>query len=278
MDNLERFNLERLKKLRSRIEKCKGDYTLYAIDVDDVVYDTDPVMQRILGEIDKRATTFYREEIAREPSEDSTQEMEKSFKILNAILEETPYYEEQFDGSFRKIDYPRINYNSVYIDENLLNKSIPYMNQMLRNREDNEFYIYLSHCNPEREGIIKTERLYEHTPKIDGIMTLPFHVEVGKSEISSKAKHLLTNLQIDSLTNCVLIDNSKRNCRDWRNYGGTDIRFLPTGHAPNEDDIDRITKISSLDPRLIKRSLELIKYLRANPICNEESTKKLIKK
>ena len=280
MINLNEFNRSKIIKLINDIQNCNGDYILYVIDVDDVVYNTEPVMQRVLMSIDPRATKKYREKISRETSEDSAYETAKSFTILDAILEETSYVDEKENGTFQTIVYPKIDYEKIYALENLMPNAIFNINEMLKNRKKNEFFIYLSHINPIREGIIKTRRLYELTPDIDAVMTLPYHIKPGTKEVSSKADFLKNSLALDTLENCILIDNSKSNGRDWRGHGGTDIRFLPEGHDTNADLMDRIMKLTYLDPYAICNSVVLINYLKANQnYCMEdEETKKLIKK
>lgn len=279
MVNLNEFNRNKIIKLINNIQECNGNYVLYAIDVDDVVYNTEPVMQRVLMSIDSRATKKYREKIAGETSEDSVYEIGKSFAILDAILEETPYVDEKENGTYQTTVYPKINYEMIYDLENLMPNAISNINGMLKNRAKNEFFIYLSHINPPREGEIKTRRLYELTPGIDAVMTLPYHVKPGTKEVSSKADFLKTSLALDTLKNCILIDNSKSNGRDWRYRGGTDIRFLPEGHELDADLADRIMKLTYLDPYVIGQSLVLINYLKEHPDYNiEESSKKLIKK
>lgn len=264
MVNIEEFNRMRQIKLINDIMSCNGDYQLFCIDVDDVVYNTDAVMQEILATIDYRATKKYREKISIETSEDSLSESEKSFAILNAILEETPYTEDMENGAQQTIIYPKINYSKVYKSEHLIPGSIEFINHMLQKREKNYFFIYLSHRNPIREGHEKMLKLYELTPNIDAIITLPYHIETGSKEVNSKALWVKQSLALENLNNCILIDNSRSNCKDWRKQGGIDIRYLTDGVEQTHSINNHLLKLTSLDPYYIQFVLSYIKYIRQN--------------
>lgn len=264
MVNIEEFNRMRQIKLINDIMNCHGDYQLFCIDVDDVVYNTDAVMQEILATIDYRATKKYREKISIETSEDSLSESEKSFAILNAILEETPYTEDMENGAQQTIIYPKIDYSKVYKSEHLIPGSIEFINHMLQKREKNYFFIYLSHRNPIREGHEKMLKLYELTPNIDAIITLPYHIETGSKEVNSKALWVKQSLALENLNNCILIDNSRSNCKDWRKQGGIDIRYLTDGVVQTHSINNHLLKLTSLDPYYIQFVLSYIKYIRQN--------------
>lgn len=264
MVNIEEFNRMRQIKLINDIMSCNGDYQLFCIDVDDVVYNTDAVMQEILATIDYRATKKYREKISIETSEDSLSESEKSFAILNAILEETPYTEDMENGAQQTIIYPKIDYSKVYKSEHLIPGSIEFINHMLQKREKNYFFIYLSHRNPIREGYEKMLKLYELTPNIDAIITLPYHIETGSKEVNSKALWVKQSLALENLNNCILIDNSRSNCKDWRKQGGIDIRYLTDGVVQTHSINNHLLKLTSLDPYYIQFVLSYIKYIRQN--------------
>ena len=264
MVNIEEFNRMRQIKLINDIMSCNGDYQLFCIDVDDVVYNTDAVMQEILATIDYRATKKYREKISIETSEDSLSESEKSFAILNAILEESPYTEDMENSAQQTIIYPKIDYSKVYKSEHLIPGSIEFINHMLQKREKNYFFIYLSHRNPIREGHEKMLKLYELTPNIDAIITLPYHIETGSKEVNSKALWVKQSLALENLNNCILIDNSRSNCKDWRKQGGIDIRYLTDGVEQTHSINNHLLKLTSLDPYYIQFVLSYIKYIRQN--------------
>ena len=264
MVNIEEFNHMRQIKLINDIMNCNGDYQLFCIDIDDVVYNTDAVMQEILATIDYRATKKYREKISIETSEDSLSESEKSFAILNAILEETPYTEDMENGAQQTLIYPKIDYSKVYKSEHLIPGSIEFINHMLQKREKNYFFIYLSHRNPIREGYEKMLKLYELTPNIDAIITLPYHIETGSKEVNSKALWVKQSLALENLNNCILIDNSRSNCKDWRKQGGIDIRYLTDGVVQTHSINNHLLKLTSLDPYYIQFVLSYIKYIRQN--------------
>lgn len=267
--NIEEFNRRKQVQLINNIMNCHGDYQLVCIDVDDVMYNTDVIMQEILASIDARATKEYRGEISRETSEDSLAEIQKSFAILNAILEEYPYLEDLENGTTKVNDYPKIDYSKIYKPENLIPGSVEAVNQMLEMRdqkgEKKYFFIYLSHRNPEREGLEKMLQLYKLTPKIDAILTLPYHIEVGSKEVSSKGAWVKQSLALDNLNNCILVDNSKSNCKEWRKQGGIDIRYLTEGFESPYVLEDHLLRLPSLDPYAIQFALSCIRYIRENP-------------
>lgn len=267
--NIEEFNRRKQVQLINNIMNCHGDYQLVCIDVDDVMYNTDAIMQEILASIDARATKEYRGEISRETSEDSLAEIQKSFAILNAILEEYPYLEDLENGTTKVNDYPKIDYSKIYKPENLIPGSVEAVNQMLEMRDQKGdkkyFFIYLSHRNPEREGLEKMLQLYKLTPKIDAILTLPYHIEVGSKEVSSKGAWVKQSLALDNLNNCILVDNSKSNCKEWRKQGGIDIRYLTEGFENPYVLEDHLLRLPSLDPYAIQFALSCIRYIRENP-------------
>lgn len=267
--NIEEFNRRKQVQLINNIMNCHGDYQLVCIDVDDVMYNTDVIMQEILASIDARATKEYRGEISRETSEDSLAEIQKSFAILNAILEEYPYLEDLENGTTKVNNYPKIDYSKIYKPENLIPGSVEAVNQMLEMRDQKGdkkyFFIYLSHRNPEREGLEKMLQLYKLTPKIDAILTLPYHIEVGSKEVSSKGAWVKQSLALDNLNNCILVDNSKSNCKEWRKQGGIDIRYLTEGFESPYVLEDHLLRLPSLDPYAIQFALSGIKYIRENP-------------
>lgn len=267
--NIEEFNRKKQVQLINNIMNCHGDYQLVCIDVDDVMYNTDAIMQEILATIDVRATKEYRGEISRETSEDSLAEIQKSFAILNAILEEYPYLEDLENGTTKVNNYPKIDYSKIYKPENLIPGSVEAVNQMLEMRdqkgEKKYFFIYLSHRNPEREGLEKMLQLYKLTPKIDAILTLPYHIEVGSKEVSSKGAWVKQSLALDNLNNCILVDNSKSNCKEWRKQGGIDIRYLTEGFENPYVLEDHLLRLPSLDPYAIQFALSCIRYIRENP-------------
>lgn len=219
-------------------------------------------MQDKLATLDFRSTKKYREIISKETSEDALTEINKSFAILDSILEEREYVEELENGETRVHNYPKINYSDVYKSKNLLPNAINYVNYMLNNREENCFFIYLSHRNPEREGLEKMLELYRLTPGIDAILTLPYHIEAGSKKVNSKALWVKQSLVLENLDNCILIDNSKSNCKDWRKHGGTDIRFLTDGFPKEFDLEEHLLRLPSLDPYAIQFAISCIEYIR----------------
>lgn len=266
MKNIVEYNkLKRLDLMKKLLESGE-EARLFCIDVDDVIFDTDKFVQQKLEEIDYRATRKYREEISHETSEDARDLVSQSFNILDAILEETVYVD--YDDEKEKtslISYPVLDYEEIYQDSNLIPGTVEFINEMLKNRGEHDYFIFVSHRNPEREGVIKTRRLYELFPEIDAVETLPFHAEPGVKTMNSKAVFIKEIYNLDNLNNCCLIDNSKNNCKDFRKYGGYDIRYLPEGFNDKHTLADHMSKLTNLDPYMIQFAISYIKYSRSNP-------------
>lgn len=284
MVNIMKYNDLKLNGLKARIKRCNGDYRLFCFDVDDVLFNIIPKMQEILENIDYRATNKYRAETSKESSEDSKMENEKSYLILDAILEEHKCIIENDDGKKEELDFskPLIDYEKLYVNENLFPSAIEFIKFMIANKNEKDFFIFVSHRNPEREAIIKTQRLYELVPEIDGIITPPFHEEIGADEMSNKGLKVIDVLELDNLDNCILIDNSKSNGIRWRKLGGYDIRFLPEGFQTYHTLTDHMSKITNLDPYKIQFCLSYIEYARLHPkypneVHQLEKTKRLVK-
>ena len=265
MKNLMECNTLRRLDVISKILKSNGNYKIICIDVDDVIFDTDTVVQKLLEEIDYRATKKYREKISHETSEER-ELLEESFNILDAILEETIYidYDEEKEKITRK-SYKTIDYNHVYQEENLVSNAIQFVRDILDSRQENEFVIFLSHRNPEREGLIKTKILYKLFPDVDVIETLPFHIERGSKKMNSKALWMKQIYNLKDLRNVYLIDNSRTNCKDFRKHGGNFARYLPEGFNCESTLADHMSKLTSLDPYMLRFALSFIDYCRNNP-------------
>lgn len=282
MVDIMKFNKTKLNELSKRIMECNGDYKLLCIDVDDVVFRIAPLMQQIFERIDKRSTNKYRERIVKETPQDSQAGFKMSYAILNAILEETKCVIEKDNGQTEELDFsmPLIDYEALYSDDNLYPLAVEYINTMIKNKVPNEFFIFVSHRNPEREGVIKTRRLYELFPEIDGVITLPFHEKVGSSKVNDKGLWVTQTLLLENLDKAVLIDNSKSNGKAWRSRNGIDIRFLEEGFDEDSTLTDHMFKLADLDPHMIQFALSFIDYVRKHPgyaeeIDNREKVKKL---
>ena len=120
-NNILEYNKLKRLKLMNELIKYNGDYRLFCIDVDEVVFTIDAYVQGELEKRDHRATKKYREEIASETSEDMRSSLNKSFDILDAILEETEYvdYNEDTDKSIKR-NYKKIDYERIYQDKHLI--------------------------------------------------------------------------------------------------------------------------------------------------------------
>lgn len=280
MVDIMKYNKAKLNELSKNIMDCNGDYNLYCIDVDDVVYNIAPIMQKIFERIDKRSTNKYRERIVKETPQDSQAGFRMSYTILNAILEETKCTIEKDNGQAEELDFtkPLIDYEALYSDENLFPFAVDFIKYMIATKDKNAFFIFVSHRNPEREGIIKTRRLYELIPEIDGVITLPFHEKIGSSKVSDKGLCVMQTLLLESLDNAILIDNSKSNGKAWRSRNGIDIRYLENGFESDNTLSDHMFKLVNLDPHMIQFCLSYINYVRKHPEYSEKVDKIKIKK
>lgn len=267
MVDIMKYNKTRLNELSKNIMDCNGDYRLFCIDVDDVLFDVAPLVQAILERIDYRATNKYREEIIRETPRDSQDGFKMSYTILDAILEESKCVVEKDNGQKEALDFakPLIDYEQLYSNENLFPGAVEFVNYMLKNKSFNDFFIFVSHRNPEREGVIKTRRLYELFPGIDGVITLPFHEKVGSSKMNDKGLWVMQTLLLENLDNAILIDNSKTNGKNWRNRNGIDIRYLPEGFSDKHSITDHLSKLTNMDPHMIQFALSFIEFARKYP-------------
>lgn len=261
--NILEYNKLKRLKLMNEIIRCNGDYRLFCFDIDEVLFNIDNCVQKELEKIDHRATKDYRGEISHESSEDFRALQDQSFDILDAILEETEYmdYNDNTDKYIKKV-YPKIDYEKIYQEKNLNKQSYEFIKYMLENRRPNDFFIFISHRNPQREGVTKIRKMYELFPEIDAVDTIPFHIEVGSKIVSSKANYIKEMYALDSLENCILIDDSRTNCKDFRMHGGVDIRFLPNGYSKQHTLADHMTKINELNPYRIQLALSYIKCVR----------------
>ena len=267
-------------------------FTIYCIDVDGVIFDSLPELQKILGCIEPRSTNEYRVNIALEGSE-AKEEVQKSFKILDHVLEERDYIEADPEtGELFKTSYPRISYRNIYDKSNLLTQTfnvrtgistngepkyekinitaVDYINHLLANKRPNEFFIFLSHRNPVREGIIKAKVLYELCPEIDAVETLPFHIKTGACEPTSKALWLQEVYGLKTFANICFFDDSKAITKDVIKHFGNAIRVLTNGFNDKHTLVDHISKVPCLDPFMMSIAVSYARYVKEHPGCHEE--------
>lgn len=279
------YNLKKLVELREKIKELGDDYTILSIDVDGVVYNTS-IMQEILASIDFRSTKKYRSLIANEETEDFKMDSKKSYAILNAILEETPFQDDENMryGVPQRIVYPKIDYKRVYKDENIVKNdetgvtTVDYIRYIIENKPDNVFVIFNTHYNMEHESFEKIKELYRLFPNIDGVLAMPYHKTIGSNECTNKAVELRQRLGIPNVKNVIHIDDLKKNCTDIREDGGMDIRFLEFGYDETHTLGDRFTRISNLDPYYLSFIISYINYKREHPEYEMENEYKVLRK
>jgi len=253
-------NSQKLINLIQNIFNRKGNFRLFCIDIDDVVVNFKPWLQEQLGKIDYRATDNYRREIASEESQDYDHDRRLSFKILDEILEEQ---KKEYEGL--------IDYKSFYQNPNNVYKcAIKYINMLLQNKQDGDFFVFLTHRNIELEKNVKIEEFSKYCPNIDGIITPSFHDLEGKKV--NKLIYVMDFLHIDKkyAKNLVLIDNTKKNVRDFIDGGAVGIRFLEPTYKGHFTMKDYLTKLADLDPVNIDRVMAAIEYEKEHPGCFDE--------
>ena len=82
-------------------------------------------------------------------------------------------------------------------------------------------------------------------------------------------------LKQSEFRNCILIDNSSRNLRDWKSYGGISIPYLPSGYPTinsslpeteeakkerEQNEFNHLRSITSLDPFYLQFVISAILY------------------
>ena len=83
--------------------------------------------------------------------------------------------------------------------------------------------------------------------------------------MTDKGLWVQQTLLLENLDNCILIDNSKSNCKKWRKRNGVDVRFLPDGYITCHTLADHISKLANLDPFMLQLALSFIQYARIHP-------------
>ncbi len=247
------FNEQKLSVVRRKIEECRAfgkEFRIIFLDIDNVINNSEPTMQRQLEKINYLASSAYRRSVMGRNSEDKDRiamKIKKSYDILDGILEETMPLTERMD------------YEEIHQDKNLFRQSIPWVNEMLEdtsykeklvyelgdNHEVEFFFLYLTHINPPREAATKIRKYFYRTPLIDGVIWLPFHD--NHKHINSKALYATSILGLHprEFKNCYLIDDTEKNIGEWKSYGGLAIPFLTSGFPdPRELDPDECEKYS----------------------------------
>ena len=257
--------IELIKKIHSCIDSGQS-FKILCFDIDDTLNRSRSATEEQIEKINFRASEKYRE-IYRDAhpffgDEESRDFRETFFDLRNQILE----------------DYGRycgaIDYNLIHQENRLYPTVKEGLKEILLNKERDTFVVLISHYNPEREAAVKIHKYYEYMTLpngnnlVDAIITLPVFMQRydplgGEREITSKAAYLLKKLNLESkyIFNCILIDDSSRVRRDFKNRGGIVIpAYLELGYIKElEDDPKDINRvITDMDPVKFKGVLDTI--------------------
>ena len=263
------YNENNISKLKKKIHNCVRDgetFKILCFDIDDTLNKSRGATEEQIEKINFRASEKYKNMYIKShpffgDSEDT--EFKKIFYDLrNQILEDYGIY------------YGAMNYNLIHQEHILYPTVKDGLRKIANDRDKNTFIILLSHYNPEREAVVKIEKYYDYMSLpngdnlLDAIITLPVFMERyepnGKNRsITSKAAYLLHKLELPTryIFNCILIDDSSRVRRDFKERGGIVIpAYLELGYIKElEDDPNDIHRVlTDMNPDHFKHVLETI--------------------
>lgn len=263
------YNEHNILELKRKIYKCINDnqsFKILCFDIDDTLNKSKLATEEQIEKINFRASEKYRDiYIQSHPffGDQEDTDFKKTFMDLrNQILEDYGRY------------YEAIDYNQIHQEERLYPTVKDGLRRIAGSKDKNTFVILLSHYNPEREAIVKIQKYYDYMSLpngdnlLDAIITLPVFMERyepngKKREITSKAAFLLHKLGLPSkyIFNCILVDDSSRVRKDFKNRGGIVVpAYLELGYIKElEDDPGDIHRvITDMNPEAFMHVLETI--------------------
>lgn len=191
---------------------------------------------------------------------------QQPLKISEMALDEAKWNREMFfeeRDHFLESDnqlseaYGLINYRDIYTEKNLVPGAIDMLNEVLDEEQYDGVYC-LSHHNGGREARCKENFIAKITNNKLGFLGLRFHLEKYESnkrrQRSSKAVYIMQRFGLESLNNCILVDDSTANLDEWIKYGGIAVLYRPMSEDEkyqgtlnkNEYPYPRITEMSFL--------------------------------
>ncbi len=312
--NLINFNKLKIEEVMIKIALCRLmgiPFVIRAIDIDDTLNKTEPLIQENLKEIDYRVTQeYFDREIKLLPGKEKRAFVEDFYKNLDEVLEQ------------RREGEKRIDYQSIHRPCNLFPNTIEYLRELTKESNTDKVYelfslfksgydvslepvtfnILLTHYNPEEESIVKFRTYYDYAPALDAIIPVRFYeedyAENIEREMSNKAIKLIKTLELtrEEFSRCTLYENSDRVRKLWMKLGGFSVKFLPDGYPYL---CSRLTKeeeeaytlfnfermITSIQPEWLDYVDELNRYDRSHGIksdnymeVDEELASKVFKK
>lgn len=128
-----------------------------------------------------------------------------------------------------KKDVGDIDYSFIYQSDHLIDGVLPMVND-LKNDNRYSFIGILSHHNGGREETAKKKFVLESGICLP-FFGLRFHLDKYtpnvRRERSSKALYVMQILNVNDLSNCVLVDDSIENLDEWKRHGGIAILYRP---------------------------------------------------
>ena len=294
-NNLINFNNLKVKEVLIKIALCRLmgiPFVIRAIDIDDTLNKTEPLIQENLKEIDYTVTQeYFDKEIKWLHSKEKRAFIEDFYKNLDEVLEQ------------RRVGEKRINYQNIHRPENLFPNTIKYLKQLTKESNTDKVYelfslfkegydvslepvtfnILLTHYNPEEESIVKFRTYYDYAPGLDAIIPVRFYEADYKPdlerEMSNKAVSLIHTLGLtrEEFSRCTLYENSDRVRKLWMKLGGFSVKFLPDGYpfvgprlTPEEKEAYTLFNfermITSIEPEWLDYVDELNRYDRSHGI------------
>ena len=121
-NNLINFNNLKVKEVLIKIALCRLmgiPFVIRAIDIDDTLNKTEPLIQENLKSIDYTVTQeYFDKEIKGLPGKEKRAFIEEFYKNLDEVLEQ------------RRVGEKRINYRDIHRPENLFPNTIKYLNEL----------------------------------------------------------------------------------------------------------------------------------------------------
>ena len=279
------YNCKKIELAKKRIEECirnNRDFKIFLFDIDDTLNKSRKATEEQVQQINFKASEKYRK--LYEESHpffgdqiDNANFNRRYWDLRNQVLEDYGPY------------LGAIDYSLIHREENLYENAKLTLNNIAEEHDENTFVFILTHYNPEREAAIKVQKYYEYTldskgdSYLDGILTLPVFIERyepnGKNrQITSKALPVIQQLKVPPryLNHCILIDDSGRVRKDFKEKGGIVIpAYLEKGYLEcfEDDKNDRQRVITGWDPYIFNMILQKIDYERKIGIAETKNYK-----
>lgn len=272
MNNALRVN--ELKKghfIKNILKECQQgtDFRIICFDIDNVIINEKNLKEEQIKLIDERATSEYHDRMIKDKTAEDRKEIDREYyDLFDRVLEEV---DPEYKG--------RIDYDAIYNDSNLFkyygNLTVAdAINSLINNRRLNDYFILLSHYNPEREAVKKIQYFSKLFPQIDAIVTVPFHKEPyqkGKNrKMTSKMGYLLLDVLapvfrlFPNIRNHIyMVDDSRSVSKDTISKSIKSIPYLPSKRNPAGTNFNGITNpgiLTDLTPNNLQMAIAYHDY------------------